>query len=276
MLELLIDTTLDSLKLLPFLFGTYLVIELVNKKISDKTINSIKKTNRFGPLIGSFLGIIPGCGLAVAAANFYPKRIITLGSLISIFLVTTDAMIPILIANGASIYIILKIITIQVIIGFIAGTIIDFTLRKKQIINLTGYEEKQCNKQTNILKSATIHTLNIFYFIFVISLALNILIASIGLDVLRGLLMQESIFGPFLASIIGLIPNCTSSVLITELYLSNTITFGSTIAGLLSGASVGLLVLFRVNKDLKENLKIVTILVTIGTISGIIIDLFNI
>ena len=275
MIELLIYSAVDTLKLAPILFLTYLAIETINKKASSKYLAMISRSKKLGPVIGSFIGTIPQCGFAVSAANFYGKRIITLGTLISVFLVTSDEMLPILLANNASLNLILKIILIKIIVGLTFGIIIDYLLRNKQIISLTNNRTNCCNEK-NILAATILHTLNILFFIFVISLTLNLIVKTIGLDYLSNILMQGSIFGPIIASIIGLIPSCASSVLITELYLSNTISFGSTMAGLLSGAGIGLAVLFRVNPNFYTNLKIVAILVTIGAVTGIIIDAFNI
>jgi len=277
MLDVVLETLIDAVKILPFLFFTYLLMEYIEHKVSEKTRETIKKSGRLGPFVGSILGCVPQCGFSVSASNLYAARVISLGTLIAIFLSTSDEMIPIAIANGANISFILKVIVIKVIISMIAGFIIDYILRNKN----KGQEEhihevcehENCNcEEKGILKSTIKHTVNIFIFVVIVMFVLNLAVMLIGKDNLSNILMQNTIFGPMIASLIGLIPNCAASVILVELYLSDAITFGSVIAGLLSGAGIGLAVLFKVNKKLSENLKIVGIIYMIGIIFGILIN----
>ena len=278
MLDVIIDALIDSVKLLPFLFITYLIMEYIEHKTSEKARNTIKKSGKFGPLIGSVLGAFPQCGFSVAATNLYAARVITLGTLISVYLSTSDEMIPIFISEGASIATLFKILGIKVLIGMISGFIIDFVLRirkkdneEERIIDLC--EKEHCHCDHGIFKSALKHTVNIFLFVLIITFIINTIIHFVGEDTIEGFVQSNPVLGPVLGGIIGLIPNCASSVILTQLYLENVIPAATMISGLLVGAGVGLIVLFKMNKGIKQNLKITGLLYAIGVVSGIIIQL---
>ncbi len=273
MLDILIDTLLDSIKLLPFLFITFLIMELIEHKMSDKTKEKIEASGKFGPVIGSILGIFPQCGFSTSATNLYSTRIITLGTLIAIYLSTSDEMLPILISKQVKLDLIFKILIIKVIIGTICGIIIDLIFKKRSKKDIHDFcDEEHCDCNHSLIMSTIRHTLNILIFITIIELVFNIIFEYLGFSFITDLFMKNSIFGSFIASLIGLIPNCGASVIITELYLKGAITFGSLMAGLLTGSGVALLILFKVNKNLKENMMILTILYLIGALSGILID----
>ena len=282
MIEIIEETLIDSIKLLPFLFITYLIMEYIEHKTSDKLKNTIKKSGKYGPVIGGLLGTIPQCGFSVAATNLYATRIITLGTLISVYLATSDEMIPILLSEGAPITNILAILGIKLVIAIFAGFIIDFIIRRKnkendeeeRIIDLC--EKEHCHCEHGIFKSALKHTLNIFVFIIIITFIINILIHFIGEDNIANFVRINPILGPVLAGIIGLIPNCASSVILTQLYVENVIPVATMISGLLAGTGIGLAVLFRMNKGIKENLKITALMYVIGVISGIILQLIGV
>lgn len=282
MINILIDTLIDSLKLLPFLLVTYLLMEYIEHKTNEKTKNMIQKSGKFGPVFGSLLGVVPQCGFSVVATNFYAARIITLGTLISIYLSTSDEMLPILISEGTSIPIILKIVFIKIVIALSAGFIIDFILRKTKTKPAENEkigdmcEHEHCHCEEGITKSAVKHTIHIFLFIIAITLLLNVLMDWVGEDTLANFIQNQTILGPVIAGIIGLIPNCVSSVLLTKLYLSEVIPMATMLSGLLVNAGVGLLVLFRVNHNVKENIKITVLLYTIGVLSGILLQFLQI
>lgn len=276
MIEIIHEAVVDSLKLLPFLFLTFLLMEYFEHKMKNKNKKAIEKAGGFGPVIGSLLGALPQCGFSVAATNLYATRIISLGTLISIYLSTSDEMLPILLSEKAPISLIIKILLIKVVIGMVAGFIIDLVIRKKEKVDIHEFcHEEHCDCEHGIIKSSIKHTLNIFAFILVINFLLNIGFSYLGEENISKLFMNKSIFGPFIASLIGLIPNCGSSVILTELYLSNTISFAALISGLLTGSGVAISVLFKVNKSLKENIKIFSIIYFIGVIVGIILHLTN-
>lgn len=277
MIHLIEHTIIDTLKLVPFLFIVFLIMEFIEHKITDKNKKAITKAGKFGPIIGSILGAFPQCGFSVAATNLFSTRVITLGTLISIYLSTSDEMLPILISQNVEVSVILKILGIKVLIGMICGIVIDLIFKKdnKDIIEEVC-EHDNCGCKKSIFKSSVKHTLNITLFLFVMTLILNVLIHYIGEDNIAKLFLKDSVFSPFISSLIGLIPNCASSVIITELYLNSAITFGSMISGLLTGSGIAIMVLFKVNKDRFENIKILSIIYIIGVISGIIIDLIGV
>ena len=276
MTHVILHTLKDTIKILPFLFITYLIMEYLEHKTSEKSKNVIKKSGKFGPIFGGVLGAIPQCGFSVSATNLYAGRVITLGTLISIYLSTSDEMLPILISNGTNLGLVLKIIAIKIAIGIVAGFLIDLIFRKKEeheehIHELC--EHDHCHCEESKLKSSIKHTLQIFAFILIISLVLNFVLHIVGEDTLAGLILNKPILGPILAGLVGLIPNCASSVVLTELFVSGVIGMGTLIGGLLVNSGLGVIVLFKVNKNLKENIKIVSILYAIGVIAGIVIEL---
>ena len=281
MIDIIIETLIESIKLIPFLFVTYLIMEYIEHKTKDKTKETIKKSGKIGPLIGSILGIFPQCGFSVSATNLYAARVITLGTLISVYLSTSDEMLPIFISEAVSIDIILKILGIKLVIGIIAGFIIDWFLRLKnknqeeeKIVDLC--EKEHCHCENSILKSSLKHTINIFIYIFIISIIMHLIIHFIGEEAIASLALNKPIIGPVIAGLIGLIPNCAASVILTQMYLENLITASTLISGLLVGAGVGLAVLFKTNKGIKDNLKILVLLYSIGVISGIFLELIGI
>ena len=273
--EIIIDTLLDALKILPFLFVAFLIIEFFEHKLTNKSEKAIKKAGNFGPIVGSFLGAIPQCGFSVLATNLYVTRIITLGTLISIYLSTSDEMLPIMIAENAPIQEIFMLISIKVILGIIYGVLIDLFIKKEPKGNYKICKDDHCDCEHNFVKSAVIHTVKTTLFILLITFILNTILFYIGEDALKQIISKNTIFTPFLTSLIGLIPNCGASVIITELYLNKVITLASTISGLLTNSGVALLVLFKSNRNLKENLNIILLLYILGVISGILIEIIN-
>ncbi len=282
MLDVILDTLIDSIKLLPFLFITYLLMEYIEHKMKHKSKETIQKSGKWGPFFGSLLGIFPQCGFSVSATNLYAGRVITLGTLIAVYLSTSDEMLPIFISEAVSPIIILKILAIKLVIGMIAGFIIDLVINvltknkiKENIEQVCEEEHCHCN-ENGILKSSIHHTLNIFVYIIIISFIINTIVHFIGEEAIANLLLNKPIIGPLVSALIGLIPNCAASVIITNMYLQKVISFGSMMAGLLTGAGIGLAVLFKTNNEIKENIKIVVLLYSIGVIVGIVIDTLGI
>ena len=267
MKEIILDTLLDSLKIIPFLFIAFLIIELIEHKLTNKNKEIITKSKKIGPIIGSLLGVIPQCGFSVMATNLYITRIITLGTLISIYLSTSDEMLIIMLSKKVEITLILKIILIKIFFGIIYGVIIDKILNnKKEKENYQICDEEHCECS---------HGIHITIFIFIVTLILNIIITYIGEDYLTKIFLTNTIFGPFITSLIGLIPNCSASVILTELYLNSSISLGSLIGGLLTSSGAAILVLIKNNKNIKENISIILLLYFLGAISGILIELIN-
>ena len=278
MVEIFTEAIMDSIKLLPFLFVTYLIMEYIEHKTKEKTKETIKKSGKYGPLIGGILGIFPQCGFSVSATNLYAARVITLGTLIAVYLSTSDEMLPIFLSEAVPITTILKILAIKAVVGIIAGFVIDMFVRLKhkkaeeeKIIDLC--EKEHCHCEHGIIRSSVKHTINIFLFILLITIVLNLVINLIGEEAIAGVVKNQPILGPIIAGIIGLIPNCAASVILAQLYLENVISFATLISGLLVGAGVGIAVLFKMNKGIKQNLKIVALLYGIGVIVGMLLEL---
>ena len=269
MLDVILDAALDTLKLIPFLFVSFLIMEYIEHKLKNK--NKLLSKNKLGPLAGATLGVVPQCGFSALAANLYAARVITLGTLIAIYLSTSDEMIPIMISHKTNTTIILKIILTKFLLGLIFGFIIDLIYRKRNDSNIKHMcEEDHCHCEESIFKSSIIHTLKIALFILIINLILNTIIDK---ELITNFVYNNRILSPIIMSIIGLIPNCASSVIITELYLENIIPLGTCMSGLLAGSGVGILVLFKQNKNIKENIIIILLLILIASICGIVFNL---
>ena len=277
MKEIILDTLLDTIKLVPFLLIAFLLIELMEHKLSNKSKKIITKSKKYGPVLGSLLGALPQCGFSVMATNLYVTRIISLGTLISIYLSTSDEMLPILISEKAPFNLILKIILIKILLGIIYGILIDilftkvFKTKDKETYEIC--DKEHCHCQDYILLSSIKHTIKISLFILFTTFIINILFHYVGEELLSKILLKNNIFGSFITSLIGLIPNCGASVILTELYLNSAISLPALLAGLLSSSGTALLVLFKSNKNIKENIFILSILYIIGVFTGIILEL---
>lgn len=275
-LHVLIHTIKHSLNILPFLFVAFFIIELIEHKFSKKTQEIITKSGKLGPLVGSLLGAVPQCGFSVIATNLYTTRIVSLGTLISIYLATSDEMLPILISRNVDIKIILLILGIKVGIGMFCGFIIDIVIRNKEKVDFKLCEEDHCDCEESLLKSSIIHTLKTFIFILIITFILNLLFEYIPQSIIEKIFFSNSIFAPVLTSLFGLVPNCAASVMITELYLNGIITLGTAIGGLLTGSGVALAVLVKNNENKKEAFAILATIYVIGVVSGIILNMVGV
>lgn len=274
----------DNLKIIPFLFLTYCIMEYMEQKMAEKSETAVKYSGKLGPLFGGVLGIIPQCGFSAAAASFYSGGVITLGTLIAIFLSTSDEMLPILISETVPVVSIVKILGAKALIGVIGGFAVDMGLQKigkghvvqKHIHDLCEQEHCHCEEEeASIWKSAMVHTIKVFTFIFVVSILLNLVMECGGEDALEWFASNNTVLAALLTGLVGLVPNCAASVIITQLYLKQFISAGAMMAGLLVSAGVGVLVLFRTNRPLKQNVKITMLLYALGVAAGLLIDLIG-
>ena len=275
--EALTDAVFDSLKLLPFLFLTYLLMEYIEHHAMSRLTGAVGRVGKTGPLLGGVVGIVPQCGFSAAAAGLFAGGVISVGTLLAVFLSTSDEMLPLFISHGVEIGTILRILLAKVLIAVASGFAVDGILSllkmksPKTIHEFCEQEHCDCEEE-NILKSALIHTVKIWIFVFVVTLALNLLLDSTGfLDITEYVSNHVWLAVP-LVCLIGLIPNCAASIVITELYLSGLITSGAMMAGLLVSCGVGLLVLYRANHHLKENLFVTALLYCLGVLWGFLIE----
>lgn len=278
MWEIVIDTLVDNLKIFPFLFITYLFLEYLERKTSEKTTAAIQKVDRAGPFVGSLLGILPQCGFSVAAANLFAARVITLGTLMAIFLSTSDELLPILISYEVPLKIIIGIIGYKIVCGILFGYLIDAFYKVKvapDVEALCQNENCHCEENEAIWKPALYHSLRITLFILIFSLILNLVLQSYGNSESLARVLQYPLLGEMLSALIGLIPNCSASVILTQMYILNYIDFSTMISGSLVSGGVGLLVLFRVNRPLKQNFKIIALLYICGLLGGLCSNLLE-
>lgn len=289
--DIILDAVLDSVKLIPFLFVVYVLIGYLEKNTDNKLYNKVLHAKWGGPIIGALIGCVPQCGFSVVGANLYSKRMIGLGTLIAIFVSTSDEAIPILIANPSMFKTVFVVLGLKVLFAVLVGLVIEavgaLVGKRKLIIAGAGEveaafceSESNCgcgrhhevHKEVNIWLYALKHSLKILGFIFAVNLILGGLIEGFGEAHIEALLLSNSIFQPALAALIGLIPNCAASIVLTEMFVNGALSLGALIAGLCTGAGVGLVVLFRTNKNMIDNFKIVGILYVIGTLCGMIVQ----
>ena len=279
--EVLWHGLLDTLKLLPFLFLTYLLMEFIEHKGKDRVSAFMRGAGPFTPFVGAGLGLVPQCGFSVSAASLYTGRVISFGTLLAVFLSTSDEMIPILIAGDIPVSLLAMILVykmlVAVIIGYLSELIFKIFKIRKPEINIDEFcEEDGCGCEGGIVRSSLHHTLSISLFILVITLALNSIIFFIGEDKISSVASATPFLSHAICTLLGLIPNCASSVLLCTLYTDGIITAGAMISGLFAGVGVGLLVLFRINKHKAENLAMLLSLIVSGFIFGLIFDAITI
>lgn len=281
MLDILLDSLIDSVKLIPFLFLTYLLMEILEHRAGGAASDRIRTAGKFGPLLGGLLGVIPQCGFSAAASSLFAGRVITIGTLLAVYLSTSDEMLPIMISSAVPLNTMAKILVMKAGIGILTGFFIDFfytNIMKKQKLDVdvhTLCEKEHCHCERGIMKSALMHTVKIFVYILLISLILNTVIGLIGEDTLADIFSGIPVVGEIIAALVGLIPNCASSVVITQLYLNQIISAGAMMAGLLVNAGVGLLVLLRLNRDRKQTAGIIALLYSAGVLWGILIEIMG-
>lgn len=288
MKEIFIDSILDTIKdtatLIPFLLITYLAMEWLERKTEDQSVELLSRIGKFSHLLGAGIGLVPQCGFSAAAASLFSGGVISAGTLIAVFLSTSDEMIPIFVSSAVPAKTIGKILAAKFVIALVSGIAVDVAEKlvehispAKHIHDLCEREHCGCEDEDgSIFRSAVVHTAKITAFIFVISLALSLLIGFAGRDTLAEIMSGMPAAGALLTALIGLIPNCAASVLITQMYLEGLLTAGQLMSGLLVGAGVGLLVLVRTNTNKKENAEVIAAMLIFGTAWGVLIDVMGI
>ena len=303
-LEVLLDSVKDTLELVPFLFLTYLAMEALEHGMEGRTERIVADAGKTGPLVGALLGALPQCGFSAMAATLYAGRVVTAGTLVAVILSTSDEMVPVFIAHQEPIGRLMAIIGLKVAVGVAVGFAVDFALRvmhrtgdgKLHIAELCERDHCACGDEEeedartaahhhhghhhthhahhgshlrHIARSALVHTAEVTVFIFLVTLAFGLVIEGIGSDAIGAALAAHPVRGTLLAALVGLIPNCGASVALTELYLDGTLPCGQMISGLLVSGGVGLLVLFRTNADLRQNLIITAFIYAVGVAAGL-------
>lgn len=278
LLDIFTDALLDSLKMLPFLFGAYLLMEWLEHRSGEGMEKLLAGARRLGPVTGALLGCVPQCGFSVAAANLYAGRVITMGTLAAVFLSTSDEAVPLLLGAPEKAGVLLPLLALKVLVGALAGMLIDRAARGKVSAHREGIHDlcRHCHcEEGNILPAALRHTGSIFLFVLLVNLALGGGVALLGEEKLSALLLSESFLQPAAAALLGLIPNCAASVLLTRLYLAGAVDFASLAAGLLPASGVGLMVLFRANPRPRENLLILALTWGTGAAVGLFLRLLG-
>lgn len=272
----------DTIKIMPFIFLIYLVIEYLEHKNNTMLSHRLMGHQKRGAVFGAIFGSIPQCGFSVIASDMYSRRAITLGTLIAVFVATSDEAIPIILTEPGRWKLMAGVIGIKLVIAVFCGLVIDLIMSKRE----ADVDEHACHEhhhhdhfhgncetcEGGPVRSALVHAVRIFVFIFIVSFVLTVMIETMGEERMAAILLKDTFVQPFIAALIGLIPNCAASVMITEAYLGGAITFGSMIAGLTSGAGVGVLYLFKRNHNMKQNLSILVLMFMIGAVSGVLLQ----
>ncbi len=275
MVDLLLDALLDTLKTVPFLFAAYLLLEYVEHRANSRFAALLAGPG--GLFGGAVLGLVPQCGFSAVAANFFSGGVISAGTLLAVFLATSDEAIPILLANPQALPALGRLLLVKFVAALVFGFVIDLALRRFAAPRAKHDPHDLCDhcgcEDGHILRPALRHTLTITVFLFAANLVLGIAFSLVGEELLSRFLLSVSAFQPVLAALIGIIPNCAASILLTELYLSGALSFGSLAAGLCMGAGAGLIVLFRTNKNIKQNLSLTGAAFVCAVITGMVCDL---
>ncbi len=279
-LDAFTDALFDSLRALPFLLAAFALMEMLEKH-QDRLIDHVfGKIGKSGPCIGALMGLVPQCGFSAAMSDLYAGGVISLGTLTAVFLSTSDEAVLIMLSEPAAVPKIVPLLAVKFVIAVIFGYLIDLAIRRPE-----AHEHIEelcidcgCHNQKGIVRPVLIHTSRVFGWLLLISFILNVVLDYIGSDNLAVLLGAESLLQPLITALIGLIPNCAVSVMFAKLYIAGSLSFASTIAGLSSGAGLGIIVLARMNRDKKDTVKAIALLYACAAAAGIILKLigFNI
>lgn len=279
MLHILEHSLHDLIPMIPFLFLTYLLMEYIEHKNNQRFETFLIRAQKLGPLIGSFLGIIPQCGFSVIASGLYMNQSISLGTLLAVFIATSDDAIPILIAQPQQSQTLLMIIILKIIVAMIIGYLVDGLVHSHHLRQNHSLHDvhEHCHEEEHshgIVYLALIHTVKIFIFVFIVNFALTWLMEEVGSQTLNYLFVHGSLFQPVLTALAGFIPNCAASVILSQLYLDNVLSFGALFAGLMTSAGLGILVLWRMYDNKKDILRIMFIMLISATLVGMLLQVF--
>lgn len=282
-MELLIHTIehafIDCLRMLPFLFAAFLLIEALEHYSGNLSAKVMEKVGKAGPVVGALAGCIPQCGFSVMAANLYAGGVVSAGTLLAVFLATSDEAVLILLGNPGRAGEVIRLLAVKVVIAIVAGYVADLLLKERlSSVKSSGNlcDHCGCHKEhAGILMPAWRHTFRLFIYLVLFTWGLNLVIEVFGIENLSAFLLGDTVFQPVIAALIGLIPNCAASVILTQLYLGGAISFASVVAGLSTGAGAGLIVLFKINRNRKENVKIMIMLYITAVVAGLLLQFVN-
>lgn len=329
-LEILADATKDSLVLVPFLFVTYLVLESLEHAAGARVAAVVRKAGSAGPVVGGILGVLPQCGFSAIGATLFAGRVVTLGTLLAVFLSTSDEMLPLLVAEQVDLGLVGRILAAKASIGIVVGLVADAILRLvahrshahgadslvdglSEAGSGVGHIHELCERDHchcaddeevehahgardhgqgrshahdhaghehahgtadmlgSVVRGAVSHTVQVTVFIFVIALVLSGLLDTLGEGAIASILGSNAVVATFVSALVGLIPNCAASIVITQLYLEGALGLGPMMAGTLVAGGAGFLVLFRTNRSVRENVCVLAILLAVGIVSGLAI-----
>ncbi len=285
-LDVFKDSAVDCVKMLPFLFLAFYLLEVVEQHASDRMTVMLGRSGGLGPLIGSLLGSVPQCGFSIMASDFFASGVISMGTLLAVYLSTSDEAIIILLTDPEHAKDILFLVLTKIIIGTLGGYIVLFVERRffkrdpmkarkaAEIIRRRTGSDAAAVKPgfRDLLIPAWNHTKEVFVYLFIFTFLIGFMMEAFGNSVIESIFLSGSAFQPLIASVIGLIPNCAASIMLTQLYMDGVLSFGSAVAGLCSSAGLGLLVLFRMNRSMKENVTVLAFLVVIAVTAGSILQ----
>ena len=290
-LHVLEHSVFDTLELVPFLLLTYLAMEAIEHSASAHVQAAVERSGKAGPVAGALLGALPQCGFSAMAATLYAGRVVTEGTLVAVILSTSDEMVPVFLAHQEPMGHMLAIMGAKVAVGLVVGLAVDAVLRARHragdghlhIHELCEREHCHCDEggahghehghghgRWAIVRSALVHTVQVTFFIFVVTFVFGLVIEHVGQDALGTLLANHPVRATFVSALVGLIPNCGASVAITELYLDGVLAVGPMIAGLLASGGVGLLVLWRTNADVRQNALVTVFIYAVSVLVGLV------
>ena len=297
-LHVLEHSALDTLRLVPFLFVTYLAMEALEHASADRVQAVVERSGKAGPVVGALLGAVPQCGFSAMAATLYAGRVVTAGTLVAVILSTSDEMVPVFLAHQEPLGRLLAIVAVKVLMGVVVGLLVDVALRawhragdgRPHISELCERAHCHCGEADHdhdhghehghgrwaIVRSAAVHTVQVGVWILVITFAFGLVIELVGTDALAALLVNHPVRATFVSALVGLVPNCGASVAITELYLEGVLTTGPMLAGLLSSGGVGLLVLWRTNASAGQNAVITAFVYAVSVAVGLVAGMLGI
>lgn len=286
--DVIVDSVLDTLELVPLLFVTYLAMEAIEHSASSRARAVVERSGAAGPLIGALLGALPQCGFSAMAATLFAGRVVSAGTLVAVVLSTSDEMVPVFLAHQEPLGRLLAIMGIKVVVGLAVGLIVDAVLRARHragdghihIHELCEREHCHCDDEHDhehgsrlwaIVRSALVHTVQVTLFILLLTFAFGLVIEFVGQDALAQLLANHPVRATFLAALVGLIPNCGASVAICELFLDGVLATGPMLAGLLASGGVGLLVLWRTNANVRQNATVTLLVYLVAVVTGLLV-----